>query len=121
MTLRQSGLHSVGQGLRADALHGGDVGPVARSEQDGTRGDHSMKELLLRWTPRRHDDVAGSSVTIGAVILRPFEPDHISDERHQCAARISITGIYRFTWTVVFVNIQQKGRLLPTIDKEKKR
>ena len=70
-----------------------------------------MKELLLRWTPRRHDDVAGSSVTIGAVVLCPFEPDHISDERHQRAARISITGIYRFTWTLVFVNIEQKGCL----------
>ena len=68
-----------------------------------------MKELLLGWTPGRHDDVAGSGVTIGAVVLRPFEPDHISDERHQRAARISIAGIYSFTWTLVFVNIEQKG------------
>ena len=29
VTFRKSGLHSVGHGLSADALHGGDVGPVA--------------------------------------------------------------------------------------------
>ena len=97
MTLCQSGLHRMGQGLGADALHGGDVGPVAGSKKDGARGDNSMKELLLRGTPGRHDDVAGSSVAIGAVVLRPFQPDHVSDERHQGATGINIAGIHRFT------------------------
>jgi hypothetical protein len=56
-----------------------------------------MKEFLLSWTPGRHDDIAGSSVTECAVVLRPFEPDHISDKRHQGATGISVGGIYRFT------------------------
>ena len=103
MTLRESGLHRVGQGLSADALHRGDVGPVARSEQDGVGGNHSMKEFLLRWTPGRHNDIAGSSVTEGAVVLGPFEPNHISDKRHQCASGISVGGIYRFTWKIVVI------------------
>ena len=56
-----------------------------------------MKELLLCGTPGRHDDVAGSSVAIGAVVLRPFQPDHVSDERHQGATGINIAGIHCFT------------------------
>ena len=63
-----------------------------------------MKELLLSWTPGRHDDIAGSSVTECAVVLGPFEPDHISDERHQGATGISVGGIYRFTWKIVVIS-----------------
>ena len=99
-------------GLASNALDGGDVGPVAGSEQDGARGNHSMKELLLRWTPRRHDDVAGSSVTIGAVVLRPFESNHISDERHQRVKRIGFAGINCFTCIFEFSN-QRIEEFLP--------
>ena len=94
----------MGQGLGADALYRGDVGSVAGSEQDRARGNHSMKELLLRWTPGRHDHIAGSGVTKCAVVLRPFEPDHVSDERHQCATGISVGGIYQFTWKIVLIS-----------------
>ena len=79
------------------------LGSAAGSEQDRARGNHSMKELLLRWTPGRHDHIAGSGVTKGAVVLGPFEPDHISDERHQCATGISVGGIYRFTCKIVLI------------------
>ena len=97
MTLRQSGLHRVGPRLVADALHRGDVGPVARAEQDGARGDRPVEKLLLKWIPRGHDHTASSSATKGAIVLRPFEPNHISDERHQRVKKISFAGIYCFT------------------------
>ena len=94
----------MGQGLGADALYRGDVGSAAGSEQDRARGNHSMKELLLRWTPGRHDHIAGSGVTKSTVVLCPFEPDHISDERHQCATGISVGGIYQFTWRIGLIS-----------------
>ena len=78
MALRQSGLHRVGRRLVADALHRGDVGPVARAEQDGARGDRPVEKLLLSWIPGGHDHAAGSSATKGAIVLRPFEPNHRS-------------------------------------------
>ena len=97
MALCQSGLDRVGRRLVANALHCGDVGPVARAEQDGARGDRPVEKLLLSWIPGGHDHAAGSSATIAAIVLCPFQPNHISDERHQCVKRISFAGIYCFT------------------------
>ena len=74
MTLGQSGLEGMRLGLAADALDGGDVGPVARAEKHGAGGDRPVDELLLCWIPGGHDDIAGSGVTIGAVVLCSLQP-----------------------------------------------
>ena len=74
MAISKSSLKGMGLGLAADALDGGDVGPVAGSKQDRARGNHSMKELLLCWIPRGQDDIAGSGVTIGTIVLGSLQP-----------------------------------------------
>ena len=51
MALSQSGLEWMRLGLAANALDGGDVGPVARAEEDGAGGDRPVDELLLRRIP----------------------------------------------------------------------
>ena len=56
-------------GLAADALDGGDVGPVAGAEKHGAGGDRSVDELLLHRIPRGHDDIAVAGVTIGTIVL----------------------------------------------------
>ena len=38
-------------GLAADALDGGDVGPVAGAEKHTGSGDRPVEELLLCWIP----------------------------------------------------------------------
>jgi len=84
-------------GLAADALDGGDVGPVAGSKQDRARGNHSMKELLLCWIPRGQDDIAGSGVTIGTIVLGSLQPGNISYEGDERVAKGRPGGIHKFT------------------------
>ena len=112
MALCQSGLHGVGLCLVTNALDRGDVGPVAGAEQDGARGDRPVEKLLLRWIPGGHDHSAGSGAAIGAVVLRPFESNHISDERHQRVKRIGFAGINCFTCIFEFSN-QRIEEFLP--------
>ena len=106
-------------GLASNALDGGDVGPVAGAEKHSAGGDRPVEELLLRWIPGGHDDIAGSGVTKGAVVLGSFEADDISDKRNQGARGISVGGVDRFTWKIVVQTIKQKS--FPTIHKEKNR
>ena len=51
MTLGESGLEEMRLGLAADALDGGDVGPVAGAEKHKAGGDRPVDELLLRRIP----------------------------------------------------------------------
>ena len=51
MTLGESGLEEMRLGLAADALDGGDVGPVAGAEKHKAGGDRPVEELLLHRIP----------------------------------------------------------------------
>jgi hypothetical protein len=84
-------------GLAADALDGGDVGPMAGAEKHGAGGDRSVDELLLRRIPRGHDDIAVSGVTIGTIVLCSLQAGNVSYEGDERVRKARPRGIHKFT------------------------
>ena len=62
--------------------------------------------------PPQHDYIARTCVAVRAVVLRPFEPNHISDKRHQRVEKIGFAGINCFSCTFELSN-QRFEEFLP--------